>query len=729
MEDNLQQRKLFTPVSILVLSLVGLALNIIPARLATQFGIPLYLDSIGTILATMIGGFLPGVIAGFLSNVINGLSDPITLYYAVISVLLATATLFLHRKGMFENPLGIAGCIMCFALVGGALGSALTWNLYGFSFGEGVSAPYVHLLYDTGLFPSFLAQLLGDFLVDLIDKGIVVFACVILYKLTPQRVHDLFSHLNLLKTSGLADAKGKSLKNSLLRRVVAFLLAMEALILGLTSFTCFHLFRDKIIESNIEIATGAANFAAQAVSASSVDSYIALGHKAPGYFETEEQLANILSSSSDLTYLYVYRCEPDGVHVVFDIDSMDENGNVITEGNEPGDVIDYDVSFDPYRDELLAGEEIDPIITNDTYGWLLTVYVPIRNSNGVTQAYACADISVEDMLADIAAFLAKILSLLVAISIVVLYFAIYFAEKYLIIPINTMQREASDFAFGSEEEIEESLSSLCSLNINTGDEISELYEAIRKLAVDSKDYTEKIQEHAETITSMQEGIIMDFASMVEARDKCTGDHIQKTSFYVDFIANEMMRRGIYPDQLTPETAENMVRSAPLHDVGKIKISDVLLNKPGRLTDEEFEIMKTHTTEGMKILSETLTSTSDAGYLHDSIDMAWCHHEWWNGRGYPRGLSGEEIPLAARIMAVADVFDALVSRRSYKRPFTFDKAVQIIREESGTHFDPLVANTFLDAVEQLRPMVEESQAADDARIAAEEAEAAKKLRED
>ena len=137
-----------------------------------------------------------------------------------------------------------------------------------------------------------------------------------------------------------------------------------------------------------------------------------------------------------------------------------------------------------------------------------------------------------------------------------------------------------------------------------------------------------------------------------------------------------------------------MRSAPLHDVGKIKISDTILNKPGKLTEEEFELMKTHTTEGRDILTKTSGIALSTGYLREAIDMAYCHHERWDGTGYPSRLKGSDIPLSARIMAVADVFDALVSQRSYKQPFSYQKAIGIIKEESGTHFDPAVVNAFL-----------------------------------
>ncbi|MBP5695681.1 MAG: HD domain-containing protein [Treponema sp.] len=237
--------------------------------------------------------------------------------------------------------------------------------------------------------------------------------------------------------------------------------------------------------------------------------------------------------------------------------------------------------------------------------------------------------------------------------------------------------------------------------VNIGIGISSMY--IFYVTVREQDI--ELYEDAKIITSMQEGIIMDFANMVECRDQNTGDHIKRTSLYVKTIVDEMMKKKIYRDELTPTLAHNMVKAAPLHDIGKIKISDSILNKPGKLTEEEFEIMKTHTTEGMKILSETLLSTSGSGYLKESIDMAWCHHEWWNGKGYPRGLKGEEIPLSARVMAVADVFDALLSKRSYKEAYSFDKAVSILKNESGSHFDPLVVAAFLNAADFLRDALE------------------------
>lgn len=202
----------------------------------------------------------------------------------------------------------------------------------------------------------------------------------------------------------------------------------------------------------------------------------------------------------------------------------------------------------------------------------------------------------------------------------------------------------------------------------------------------------------ERVSYMQSGMITFLAEVVENRDDNTGGHIRRTAQYVELIAKELKRQEIYSDILTEKYVADMVVAAPLHDIGKIHIPDAVLNKPGKLTEEEFEIMKGHTTAGEELLAHAKEELGESGYLNRALEMAAYHHEWWNGKGYPYGRSGVEIPLCARIMSVADVFDALTSKRCYKNAMPLEKAYAIIREESGTHFDPVVVEAFLTAVE-------------------------------
>lgn len=200
----------------------------------------------------------------------------------------------------------------------------------------------------------------------------------------------------------------------------------------------------------------------------------------------------------------------------------------------------------------------------------------------------------------------------------------------------------------------------------------------------------------ERVSDMQSGMITFMAEVVENRDDNTGGHIRRTAEYVACIAKELKAQEIYCDILTDRYVSDMVVAAPLHDIGKIHIPDAILNKPGKLTAEEFEVMKTHTTAGEELLTHAKAELGESDYLNMAVEMAAYHHEWWNGKGYPYGISGEEIPLCARIMAVADVFDALTSKRCYKDAMPLEKAYAIIREESGTHFDPAVVEAFLSS---------------------------------
>jgi response regulator RpfG family c-di-GMP phosphodiesterase len=216
-----------------------------------------------------------------------------------------------------------------------------------------------------------------------------------------------------------------------------------------------------------------------------------------------------------------------------------------------------------------------------------------------------------------------------------------------------------------------------------------------------------MEKQQEVINKLQNGLILVLADMVESRDQCTGDHVRKTAAYTGIIMRELKKEGIYTDQLNDEFINDVVNSAPLHDIGKIQVSDTILNKPGKLTDEEFAKMKTHTTAGAEVIAHAMNTVSgiDSAYLKEAKNLAHYHHEKWDGSGYPSGLKGEEIPLSARIMAVADVFDALVSKRSYKDGFPFEKAMEIIREGSGKHFDPKIVDAFMRASDEVRQVME------------------------
>ncbi len=267
-------------------------------------------------------------------------------------------------------------------------------------------------------------------------------------------------------------------------------------------------------------------------------------------------------------------------------------------------------------------------------------------------------------------------------------------------PINSMTALVSKYVYSNEEHRNELEKQFSDLNIHSGDEIENLYHAFGKTILDMNAYIDELNIKNNQITKMQFSMISTLANVVENRDENTGSHIKRTAEYVEIIANQMSRTEKYKDILTREYIDDMKIAAPLHDMGKIKVSDTILNKPGRLTDEEYEIMKSHSSEGKRILQQTIKDFGEFDYLLVAVDMAGSHHERYDGRGYPEGLSGEDIPICARIMAVADVFDALVSKRSYKEPMPLSKAYSIIEEGRGTQFDPDAVDAFFAAKEKI-----------------------------
>lgn len=702
-EVLVQKRRSWLRMLLLVIG--GLLINLFFSRIPIWFGLPLYLDCIGVILTAAIGGYIPGIIVGYLSNLINGIGDPVTMYYGTLSVLIAVVAAYGASRGWFKKAQTVALMIFLNALIGGVLGSVLTWLLYGFDFGSGVSAPLVELIHNNLISDPFWAQFAGDFLLDVMDKIIVMIPVLLALFLIPESFKDLFRNGGWMQKP-LTDeerklVKGKGFRARSMRSKILILLSAAMIIIAIITTTIsFILFHRATIEDQYEMASGVLNVAEDIIDADRVDDYIREGEEAEGYRETEIALGTLQKSSEKISYVYVYRILEDGCQVVFDPDTEE------LAGEEPGTMIGFDEAFRPFLDDLLAGKEIEPVVSNETYGWLLTLYKPIYDSSGRCVCYAAVDISMDNLVISEASFLARVISLFLGIFILIVTIVLYRVDYNTVFPINTMTMAAQRFAFNSEEGRKESIAYIREMDIRTGDEIEDLYKAFRKTTEDMVQYVADVQEKNETISRMQSRLIEVMADMVESRDKYTGDHVRKTAAYADIVMKEMKKEGIYQEQLTDEFMDDVVHSAPLHDVGKIQVSDVILNKPGRLTDEEFAVMQNHTIAGRDIIASASDAVSDAGYLKEAMNLATYHHEKWNGTGYPYGISGEEIPLSARIMAVADVFDALVSKRSYKEGFPVEKALEIIREGRGTHFDPKVADAFLNAEEEVRKVAEE-----------------------
>ena len=228
-------------------------------------------------------------------------------------------------------------------------------------------------------------------------------------------------------------------------------------------------------------------------------------------------------------------------------------------------------------------------------------------------------------------------------------------------------------------------------------------DSAEKLAEFRKNYNDELKKEVaqktERIVALHDKLILSMATMVESRDNSTGGHIKRTSDVVRVLMDVIKENGVF--ELSEDYCEKVIKAAPMHDLGKIAVDDVILRKPGRFTPEEFEKMKTHAAEGAKIVRRILTDTDDEEFRQIAENIAHFHHERVDGSGYPEKLKGDEIPLEARIMALADVYDALVSKRVYKESYSFEKADRIILEGMGTQFDPALKKTY----EIARPRLE------------------------
>ncbi|MDR1166791.1 MAG: response regulator [Deltaproteobacteria bacterium] len=198
-----------------------------------------------------------------------------------------------------------------------------------------------------------------------------------------------------------------------------------------------------------------------------------------------------------------------------------------------------------------------------------------------------------------------------------------------------------------------------------------------------------------TVRELEDSIVTSFSELIEARDENTGGHVKRTSAYVDLLGTSLIKRGMFKDELDPGELDLMVRAAPLHDIGKIGISDLILMKKGKLSDEEYEAVKKHTVIGGEVLRSIYEKTPTQTYLRYAILIAEGHHERFDGKGYPFQKKGEEIELCNRIMSVANVYDSLVTDRVYREALSYEKAVEIIVGSSGTEFDPRIVDVFKD----------------------------------
>ncbi|MDR3013615.1 MAG: response regulator [Chitinispirillales bacterium] len=231
------------------------------------------------------------------------------------------------------------------------------------------------------------------------------------------------------------------------------------------------------------------------------------------------------------------------------------------------------------------------------------------------------------------------------------------------------------------------------------DQKKELLDQKMELIKFNQNLQQMVEKKTKSVLELQRAILKTMAELVEYRDDITGGHIERTTRYLSILLDAMLERKMYIDIISKWDITLFLQSAQLHDVGKIAIRDSILQKPGKLTPEEFEEIKKHAIFGEMIIDKIKKRTTEQSFLEYAGIFAVTHHEKWDGSGYPKGLQGEEIPLKGRLMAIADVYDALVTDRPYKKAFTHEKTVEIIESGRGTHFDPALVDLFIEVADQ------------------------------
>ena len=573
-------------VQIIILIVIGIVVNRLLADLAIYFKLPLYLDSIGTIVVAVIGGFSPGAIVGFLTNFIGGFVDSSTYYYGTINVMIAVCAGIAARRGAFHHvsrlPM-LLGMLMILSIPC----SVLSYFLFDFKIAENVVTPIATALHEGGL-PVLLSQILADFCTEIPDKSISILVAYVLIHLTPRWFVKAFDSVS--GRSHEDRYRSKSEIHTLKAQVTALLFVSSFALAVVATAVAYKTYSEAEIHETTLLA------------------------------ESVNRLVSDAIQNADSTTLHEYIHELKGKHprILTITPGMHETGK-------------WDVS-------IVCTEAPNPVCTK----------------------FSLAAIRISVVL-----FCTKIFSTLFGLLLAIVFTAILIANRRVVYPIHEMTLEMDHFAYDSSEGRRTSIEQIKGLEVVTGNEIA-----------------------------LQTNIITVLGDMVENRDETTGGHVRRTAAYAELIARQLQRDGKEPE-IDDAFVSTIAVAAPLHDIGKINISDVILNKPGKLTDEEFaEIMLVRAS---KNLGET-------AYLKMAKEIAYSHHEWWDGsRGYPERLKGKDIPLSARIMAVADVYDALVSERPYKKAFSVDEAFRIITEDSGTHFDPEVVDAFVknrETVEQI-----------------------------
>ncbi|SDH79376.1 Response regulator c-di-GMP phosphodiesterase, RpfG family, contains REC and HD-GYP domains [Pseudobutyrivibrio sp. 49] len=692
--------------------LIGIAINVLLAFICSILGLPLFLDTIGTILVSCMGGLLPGIFTALLTNALCTIYNGVSMYFAIINIFIAILAAVYEWKYANRSFIYKILFVLSAGLMSGGVGAYIQWHLFLAPQNPFIANSIEGLISATG-FSKATTFFITNTVVNIFDKGISIGLALNIQHFIPEKIKQKISISSWKQTPLTEDELvamrqwGKATDFSMRTRLALLLFGVSILVIAMMSIIELRLYYKKDVNEKAEIATSAATFAASIVDPEKIDEYITYGETYPGYKETEDILYKIRENAVGVAYLYLVKIEGEDMVFIFDLDaSSDYEGygyDGDAEGIKPGERIRLDEEFLCYVDDFHEGKVIPPTESDNSWSWIMTAFIPVFDSEGNCVCYAGADVSMSYVAEYVFDFMWRILLIMASIVIAILGYGIWSTGTYLVYPISSIGLGVESFvkAGDNQVEIDNAVRRLRKINIHTNDEIEKLYHSICNMALNQAEQIRSIRNFNENTAKMQDGLIITMADLVENRDVNSGSHIQKTAAYVKIIAEGLEEKGYYPGKVTPKFISDVVRSAPLHDIGKINVPDSILNKEGVLTPEEEEIKRTHTIAGKKIMENAITTVAGENYLKEARNMAAYHHENWDGTGYPEGLHGEVIPLSARIMAVADTFDVITSSKVKGVQYSVEEGIEYIKKNAGTKFDPKCVEAFVDSLPEIR----------------------------
>ena len=394
------------------------------------------------------------------------------------------------------------------------------------------------------------------------------------------------------------------------------------------------------------------------------------------YIKLDKKIDDLKATIPGINIIGIYIMEDEGMKTVFSTENPGENSKRI---------INYDSEWGRYRDSFLNNQIIENAHITTRNGISVAYCMPL-SGEGDRRVYLCAGVLKDSIDEENSIFLKRNLIALAAVMVVILVGTLLLIEFKIVIPIKKIGKIVWQAA---NTESSEFIEELRDNYIKSGNEIENIYHSLINV------YTQKVRLVG-SVNSADDESIDSVVWLIQRMDVLNSDHLDNFIEYIMLILAELKEKSQYSDELTRSMYGNILLAAPLHDVGKLVIPEEIVNKPGKLTDEEFEIMKKHCKYGEAIISDIYESNKSEGYLEYAREMALHHHEKWDGTGYPHGLKGEEIPLYVRIVTIATVFDTLVSERPYSRAFSFREAMKILVSEKGKLFDPVLVDIFIQS---------------------------------